>query len=290
MSVNPIPQSTPPTASSQSSTPLPAASTNTRNVLSIPASWTHWHTLSLMALLAAIIADGVAVPSAYRLWAWIAMLLLLTIFAAIAGDGVTGTWRGLLIDERNKISLSRLQATLWTLLVLSALFVAALSNARLGQSDPLAIGIPTTLWMLIGISTTSLVGSPLVLSSKKGRSANAGEIQQTLSLLAQQNVDTSSIANLGQVIVNTNPQNARWADLFTGEETGNAAQFDLAKIQMFYFTFILALVYAVTLGLLFQQPGMIISAFPDLSQGMLTLLGISHAVYLTNKVIPHSSS
>jgi hypothetical protein len=243
-----------------------------------------------MIVLAAIILDGVAVPVAYRLWAWITMLLLLTLFAAVAGDGVTGTWRGLLIDERNKISLSRLQATLWTLLVLSALFVAALSNVRMGQADPLAIGVPTTLWMLIGISTTSLVGSPLVLSSKKGRSANTSEIQQTLSLLAQQNVDTGSIANLGQVIVNTNPKNARWADLFTGEETANAAQFDLAKIQMFYFTFILVLVYAVTLGLLFQQPGTIIGAFPDFSQGMLTLLGISHAVYLTNKVVPHSSS
>jgi hypothetical protein len=242
-----------------------------------------------MITLSAIILDGVAVPMAYRLWAWIAMLLLLTLFAAIAGDGVTGTWRGLLIDERNKISLSRLQATLWTLLVLSALFVAALSNVRLGQADPLAIAIPTALWMLIGISTTSLIGSPLVLSTKKGRGANTNEIQQTLSLLAQQNMDTGSIANLGQVIVNTNPKNARWADLFTGEETGNAAQFDLAKIQMFYFTFILALVYAVTLGLLFEQPGTIISTFPDLSQGMLTLLGISHTVYLANKIIPHST-
>jgi hypothetical protein len=246
--------------------------------------------MSLMIVLAAIILDGVAVPVAYRLWSWIAMLLLLTLFAAVAGDGVTGTWRGLLIDERNKISLSRLQTTIWTLLILSALFIAALSNVRLGQADPLAIAIPTTLWMLVGISTTSLVGSPLVLSTKKGRSANTNEIQQTLNLLAQQNVNIGSVANLGQVIVNTNPKNARWADLFTGEETGNAAQFDLAKIQMFYFTFILVLVYAVTLGLLFEQPETIISAFPDLSQGMLTLLGISHVVYLTNKIVPHSSN
>ncbi len=254
------------------------------------ATWTRWHTLSLMGILGAIALDGIVVPLTYRLWAWLGILLLLTLFAAIAGNGVTGYWRGLFIDERNKISLSRVQATAWTLLLLSALLAAALANVRLGQADPLAIAIPTGLWILIGISGTSMVSAPLILSMKKIQAANGSEIQRTLSLLAGQQVDTSKVTNQGQVVVNTSPDNARWADLFTGEETGNAAQFDLGKIQMFYFTFILVLVYGATLGLLFARPVMIITAFPDLSPGMLTLLGISHAAYLVNKIIPHSTS
>ena len=95
---------------------------------------------------------------------------------------------------------------------------------------------------------------------------------------------------MGQVIVNSSPQNARWADLFSGEETGNAAQFDLGKMQLFYFTMILVLVYAVALGILFTGPVRVIGTFPDMDTSILALLGISHAAYLTNKAIPHSVS
>lgn len=254
------------------------------------SKWSVWHTLSLFCVLVAIALAGLLIPLEVRIWAWLGTLGLLTLFAAIAGHGVTGCWLGPLIDERNKMSLSRLQAILWTLLILSALLAAALTNIRNGQADPLVIAIPTGLWILMGISTTSLVGSPLVLSTKKNKSADDDQTKRTLDLLAAQNVDIDHVANLGQVIVNTSPQNARWADLFTGEETGNAAQFDLGKVQMFYFTLILFLVYAVALAILFIGPVKIISAFPDMDNSILTLLGISHAAYLTNKAIPHSTS
>ena len=254
------------------------------------SKWRPWHTLSLLCVLVAIALAGLLVPLESRIWTWLGTLGLLTLFAAIAGHGVTGCWRGPLIDERNKMSLSRLQATLWTLLVLSALLAAALTNIRHGQADPLAIAIPTGLWILMGISATTLVGSPLVLSNKKNKSADDDQTKRTLDLLAAQNVDIDHVANMGQVIVNTSPQNARWADLFTGEETGNAAQFDLGKVQMFYFTLILFLVYAAALAILFIGPVKIIGAFPDMDTSILTLLGISHAAYLTNKAIPHSAS
>jgi hypothetical protein len=92
------------------------------------------------------------------------------------------------------------------------------------------------------------------------------------------------------VVVNTNPANARFADLFTGEEVGNCTQLDLGKIQLFYFTFILVFVYAVALGTLFLSQVKVINVFPDVNAGVLTILGISHAAYLTNKAIPHSQS
>ena len=254
------------------------------------SQWSGWHTLSLFAILAAIGADGLFIPLNLRLWAWLGIAALLALFAAIAGHGVTGCWRGPLIDERNKISLSRMQATLWTLLVLSALLTAALTNVRNGEANPLAIAIPTGLWVLMGISTASLIGSPLVLSNKKLRGADDDQTKRTLDLLETQNVDINNISVMGQVIVNNSPQMARWADLFTGEETGNAAQFDLGKIQLFYFTIILVLVYGVALAILFIGPVHVIGAFPDMDTSILALLGISHAAYLTNKTIPHSAS
>lgn len=254
------------------------------------AKWSIWHTLGLVGDLAALCLDELLVPLTSRLWAWLGAVALLTLFAAIAGHGVTGCWRGPLIDERNKISLSHLQATLWTLLVLSALLSAALTNMRNGQADPLAIVMPGGLWILMGISATSLVGAPLVLSEKKKRGADDEQTQRTLNMLARQNVNTDTFTAMGQVLVNISPQNARWADLFSGEETGNAAQFDLGKMQLFYFTIILVLIYATALGSLFIGPMRIIGTFPDMDTSILTLLSISHAAYLTNKAIPHSAS
>lgn len=45
-------------------------------------------------------------------WAWIGTLILLAGFANVAGHGILGLWTGLLIDERNKMSLSKLQMIL----------------------------------------------------------------------------------------------------------------------------------------------------------------------------------
>ena len=96
-----------------------------------------------------------------------------------------------------------------------------------------------------------------------------------------------SVTNKGQVIVNTSLGAARWSDMFKGEETGNAAHLDLGKVQMFYFTLILVLAYAVALGCAFAGEERI-HAFPALDPSMVALLGISHAGYLVHKAVPHS--
>jgi hypothetical protein len=79
---------------------------------------------------------GLLFPTRAKLWGWVIALVLLGVFAAVAGQGNTGLWRGLLIDERNKISLSRLQLTLWTIVVLSGFLSAVFSNLAAGQPQP----------------------------------------------------------------------------------------------------------------------------------------------------------
>ncbi|MCK4458699.1 MAG: hypothetical protein KAU52_03125, partial [Methanosarcinales archaeon] len=99
--------------------------------------------------------------------------------------------------------------------------------------------------------------------------------------------EEGKVSNIGQVIVNEKPEDARVSNMFKGEETGNATQLDLGKVQMFYFTLILALTYAVALGDVLTGVEKI-TEFPVLSSSMVALMLISHAGYLTNKAIPHS--
>ncbi|HEU5226862.1 MAG TPA: hypothetical protein VFU49_03545 [Ktedonobacteraceae bacterium] len=257
--------------------------------------WTIWHTLGILLTLIATGIAGWFIPS--RLMAWLAILLLLTFFIALAANGVTGNWRGALIDNRNRISLSRFQMLLWTILILSAYLAATLANMKVtpdltGTGNLFSVAIPSGLWLLMGIATTSLVAAPLILSTKTTKTPDEQQKDNTLKLLANQHVDVGNdnVIDRGQIIAYATPDNARWADLFTGEEVGNAAQFDLSKIQLFYFTFILILVYGIALATIFAGPGPTIKALPDIDQGILALLGISHAGYLTSKAIPHSQS
>lgn len=281
----------------------------------VPASrtWTQWHTAALAVITVVVIGAGLLIPSAAqaqhgqpspRLWSWLETLILLAAFVTIAGHGITGLWRGALIDDRNKMSLSRLQMIVWTIVVLSGFLAAALDNIRAGPTNsPLGIAIPAELWALMGITTTALLGSPLILSTKKARPANPQQARETLARLGAAPVPAGApaqapgvaahsrqVTHQGQVLVNVRPEDAQWSDLFLGEETGNGANLDLGKIQMFYFTLIVALAYAVALGALFAGGTVPIRAFPALDASMVALLGISNGGYLANKAIPHSQT
>jgi hypothetical protein len=221
---------------------------------------------------------------------WLAIMLLLALFGIVAGNGVTGQWLGLFIDTRNKVSLARFQMVLWTILILSAYLTGVMVNVDLKRPEPLSIGIPPDLWLLMGISTTSLIGSPLILSAKKARESKEPDKQRALAALERQAVDTGKIAIVGQLVINQTPDVARWADMFQGSETGNVGQLDLGKVQMFFFTLIIVLAYASAISALFQQNTEPVLSLPVIDGGMLALLSISHAGYLVNKALPHSDS
>jgi len=255
--------------------------------------WIRWHTVGLVAIVVLMIVVGYGVGGS---WGWLLNLVLLTVLAALLGHGVTGRLSGLLIGERNAMSLARFQLVAWTVVVLSALFTAVFHNLAAG-ADPsaaLTIAIPGELWALMGISTASLVGSPLILSNKRAKKPSQAEKQQLVTVLAAaEGVEEQEITerkqNRGQVLVNASPADARLSDLFRGEEVGNAALLDLGKVQMFYFTIILLATYGLLLGRSLEGDT-VIAQFPALGEGMVTLLGISHAGYLANKAAPHSGA
>ncbi len=243
-------------------------------------SWTRRDTLVLSLITAFWIVMAFVRPFGL-LPSWVLVMASTILFLAVAGKGIKGVYRGALIDHRNRISLSRLQMLVWTVVVVSA--YGTMVAARLGD-DPLQaleVGVPQELWWLMGISTTSLVGSPLLLSTKKDPSLTLPDQDMRLQ---SQGVDPQSTHVEGQVVANNDVAAAGWPDLFTGEEVANVSHLDLAKIQMFFFTVVVVLTYAAAIGKLLSRGE--VSQLPPVNQGMVALLGISHAGYLTSKAVP----
>jgi hypothetical protein len=200
----------------------------------------------------------------------------------LLGMAVHGDPLGVLIDERNKMSLSRLQITVWTVIILSALAAIGLSRVQANVNDPLAIAIPQELLWVLGITATALVGTPLIHKVKADAPARADAPAVAAPTLPE------GQAMLGRLVVNTTSAGATWTDMFMGEEGPTADRIDLGKVQMFYFTAIAALVYALSV---FQSLGGSVSAvhsLPAVSGGLAALLGLSNGAYLLNKVVPRA--
>jgi len=216
---------------------------------------------------------------------WIADIVILLVFVFVVGDAITGRWSGLLIDSRNKMSLSRFQLLLWTLIIAPGILAIAVARIFHGDSDPLKIVIPQEVWLLLGISTVSLVGTPIIQAYKASQTPSNTQSAK-FDMLKEAPTATNVPTPLGLLAVNTTEDQAEWTDLFRGEEVSNFAYMDLGKIQMFFFTLVIAGAYAAALGAALWEHHEA-TEFPNISQSMLAFLGLSHGTYLTNKAAPH---
>lgn len=392
--------------------------------------------LSIISIVA-IFFVGLVLPKGLN---WFFVIGFMICFVVSIGWLRTGRLSGIFINERNLMSLSRFQLVLWTIIVLSAFLTIALIRISASMADPtaipdpLAIALPEQLWTLLGISTASLVGSPLILSTKaqkkptsqqqeaffagkvakfdeenaktiaanlmdtKGRklsdkifenaiiknttmppeknsldkkrndlnvelitlgatkddltkrlqtlaatkttltkslqtfakSKDKKEIDQVKTELEKNNNETLSIGSelsntneeidaknselkeaqaqllvlgkrtktivnevkklknnaesSGILNVNADIKDASFSDMFQGDEEGNCNHIDMAKVQMFFFTLIIAFSYMVLLvNLILNSDATELGNFPKLSDGLVALLGISTAGYLGNK-------
>ena len=93
----------------------------------------------------------------------------------------------------------------------------------------------------------------------------------------------AKIYTVGRILYNESEKDASFSDLFSGEDADDSAIPDLGKVQMFYFTVLLAAVYLFLLGEKFFAGDGVIDAFPDFDSSMLALLGISNGGYLIKK-------
>ncbi len=208
-------------------------------------------------------------------WNWLLVAVCLSLFLAVIGWHLVGRADGILINERNLISLARFQMVLWTVIILSGYFTMAFGRIKAGVEDPLSIAMDWHLWALMGISTASLIGSPLISSPKKEKEPADDTVKKVAAGLKE---NPTEIEDNRQGILYSNPTiaNASFADMFQGDELQNTKYLDLAKIQMFLFTIIAATAYGVTLWNTFTEaktdPGSL-ETMPGLSEGLRPTAG-----------------
>lgn len=245
----------------------------------------------LILLTTVMFAATWILPKEAKGWNFIVVIAAMLFFVAVLGARISGRPAGILINERNLISLSRFQTVMWTLIILSAFLTMALQRIRFGVAEdqsPLNITLDWRLWALMGISTTSLIGSPLLSSGKKTKEPDQAVANKTAALTGESGPAVVDNAQ-GTLYKNPEIKDAAFSDMFEGDEVGNTAYVDLAKVQMFFFTIVAALSYFVILfSWIKNKETKDLAAFPVLSEGFIAILGISHGGYLVNKTNDHT--
>jgi hypothetical protein len=241
---------------------------------------------------------------------YLLVLFFMLLFIRTIGLYTTGRASGVLINSRKLMSLSRMQTVIWTMIILSGFLTIALSrvhanlstfayNSTLNETfrnsagyiltqsiaDPLAIPIDWQLWALMGISAASLIGTPLIQDSKRRTEPDESSLSKSSQTL-NQSVDVTQDNRQGLLYGNPSISDAAFTDIFQGDELVNTNSVDLSKVQMFWFTIIVAFAYLVEIySLVATTHPALIRGMPELSEGLIALLGISHAGYLANKGI-----
>ena len=171
--------------------------------------------------------------------------------------------------------------------MLSAFVTVAMFNIREDPlADPLNIEVPSQVWGLLGISTASFVTAATIKSQKKNLNVSEVAEKKTTETLRKVGDNPDKLADpQGALVAYEQPRNASVSDLFTGDEVISAAYLDLGKVQVFFFTLIVVFAYPAEVGAMLYSTRTI-SSLPDLSTGIVALLGISHAGYLTAKAVP----
>lgn len=261
----------------------------------LPAQGLTWPVggAGLLAVVA-IFAIPAVLPGLANLpleWAWLLSAAAIIVFCGIIGLAINNRPAGLIIDNRNRVSLSKFQATAWSILILSALITSIFARLHFGVADPADVGLTNQLLAVMGISATSMVASPLILSGKAGETPAPGQEASTAAKLGD---DMDALASAGKVYARQNPADAQWLDMFRGEEVGNAGSPDLSKVQQFLITIVVLTVYGAAIWASFVPPPTgksdWLSSLPAFSDTMVWLIGISHAGYLAYKAAPHGAS
>ena len=220
---------------------------------------------------------------------WIAEMCLMIVFVVVLGIVIVKRPMGILINERKLMSLSRFQMVVWTIIILSAYITMVLVRIKEGIADPLAIQMDWQVYALMGISTTSLVGTPLINSTKTTKDPADEVAQKTADAVPGESVDAVKNNSEGILYGNADVKDARLTDMFEGDELNNTWLIDLSKVQMFFFTLVAALSYGILLFNTIKNKGPDgLGSFPKISEGMLAILGISHGGYLASKGTDHT--
>jgi hypothetical protein len=106
--------------------------------------WRPWHSAVVVAMTAFFVWMAVWLP--WGVYAsWIIAMVALTGFTLVVGRGVTGAWKGAFVDERLRMSLSRLQMLTWSIVIVAALGTMAIARAQTDPVSAMDIAVPPTV-------------------------------------------------------------------------------------------------------------------------------------------------
>jgi len=226
-----------------------------------------------------------------RFISWFCCLAGMLGLFVLAGLKIRGRVFGVLIDERNRYSLSRLQITLWTALVLATLYVVFVANTVRGSAgNALNVDLDPNLVALMGLSLASFVAAPMALSLKTSQPGDATELARTGQQLRNAQDLNANPSATGRVLTKNSANDARLADLIRGDDIGNANVVDLPKLQMLLITAVVVLAYGGVVGHMLGTDTWLLVKLPLLSNTVLMLVLVSHGGYVAGKLIPTSSS
>jgi hypothetical protein len=218
--------------------------------------------------------------------AFIGALAILTLMSLLIGWVMGGRPLGILVNEQNLMSLSRFQLLGWTIIIMAAYLTYVFQRLKSGDPHALEVNIDKMLWVAMGISTTSLVGSAAITSVKSGQEPDDDAATKTAAI-TQETKQAVMDNSRGILYANGTPADAQLTDLFEGDEVGNAGHVSLGKLQMFYITVVVLAAYAVMVAKSLR-PQASLDSLPTVPEGVIALLGISHAGYLSNKAVSHT--
>jgi hypothetical protein len=241
-------------------------------------------TLLLLILLAACaVWIGKSTDHSQLRWEYIAVTAILVALCIVAGVLVNGRLEGVLIGDRNRMSLARMQWVAWMIVLLGAYFVEAVWNVAHSGSFP---EMQTQLFGLLGIISGSSVVSSLIVDAKmRSPVVPSGQPQAVQPMAAGDHPGQK-----GSMDINYKVAEASWADLYLGEEVANRYVVDVSRLQKLIVTVLLVLAYLIYLWKAFSPSGSGELAMPAVGTTFLSLLGISHGAYLASKATPKTPS
>lgn len=250
-----------------------------------------WMTLLLLLLLAAAAIWGALIETGSALRAaFIFIVAVLLGLCMLAGYLVNSRIDGILIDDRNRVSLERLQWTAWLIVLFGTYFAEAAWNIGHGGSFP---GIQVELLALLGIVSASPVVSNVIVDAKKRQSSGptlmahgGAPVLQAVQPMAA----GDSPRQVGAMDVNATVREASWADLYLGEEAATRYVVDISRLQKLVITVLLVVTYVGMAWTALKGASGPFADLPGIDDKFVWLLGLSHASYLAYKATPKTQN
>jgi hypothetical protein len=227
---------------------------------------------------------------------WVLQIGLLLLFSLALGKSKGRGALGVVIDEASRVSLSRVQAFIWSVLLIGGIATAVTVNVARGcqtpaggvtpvdgscAGSPFAIDLPNQLLILAGISAlTAGISAVVTVRGLTRETRWTGSPEQ----IAQ--MDELGYLPRGIVAAKTSASRATLGDLVRGFTVIDNPGIDLTRVQFLALTLVLSGGYAVTFAQgLSQNVHQPIDAFPGFSSGLTILFGMSAGLYLGVKAV-----